>query len=130
MRVVSSNERFAPNNVNTIELLKQKHPPPHPLSFIPTTPVPDSCSSANLTSDDIIKSIMSFPAGSAGSPDGLRPQHLKDLISVRDGPESVLLVESITHQIRKLCLQWESIAWLQQDCTFLELLWGYIDPLL
>ena len=29
---------------------------------------------------EVLKAIRSFPCGSAGSPDGLRPQHLKDLI--------------------------------------------------
>jgi hypothetical protein len=28
--------------------------------------------------------VLTFPAGSAGGPDGLRPQHLKDLIQCQD----------------------------------------------
>ena len=31
--------------------------------------------------EDVARAIRSFPNGSAGGPDGLRPQHLKDLIS-------------------------------------------------
>ena len=46
---------------------------------------------------------MSFPAGSAGGPDGLRLQHLKDLISAREGPGSVSLVESLTRFVNFVC---------------------------
>jgi hypothetical protein len=38
------------------------------------------------------KAVFSFPAGSAGGPDGLRPQHLKDILgSCRDDLESDFL---------------------------------------
>ena len=35
-----------------------------------------------MTEVEIVQAIHSFPNGSAGGPDGLRPQHLKDLTSV------------------------------------------------
>ena len=37
-----------------------------------------------MSVDEVAKAIRSFPNGSAGGPDGLRPQHLKDLT----GPSS------------------------------------------
>ena len=45
---------------------------------------------------DVVQAIRSFPCGSAGGPDKLRPQHLKDLLQhaqhVRDeDPENPLL---------------------------------------
>ena len=39
---------------------------------------------------DIRKAIMSFPAGSVGGSDGLRPQHLKELISCRESGQDIL----------------------------------------
>ena len=48
MWLACSSESFAPEDDNSLQLLKDKHPPPHP--------------------------------GSAGGPDDLRPQHLKDII--------------------------------------------------
>ena len=33
-----------------------------------------------MTAKDILKAIRSFPNGSTGGPDGLKPQHLKDMI--------------------------------------------------
>ena len=34
-----------------------------------------------VTAADVKAAIMTFPNGSAGGPDGLRPQHLKDMIT-------------------------------------------------
>jgi len=33
---------------------------------------------------------MSFPAGSAGGPDGLRPQHIRDMLLCREGGSELL----------------------------------------
>eukprot|EP00731_Ephydatia_muelleri_P031243 Em0022g757a len=38
--------------------------------------------SVPVTSDEIVRAIQSFPCGSAGGTDGLRPQHLKDMVSL------------------------------------------------
>ena len=34
-----------------------------------------------VSEDEVASAICSFPWGSAGGPDALRPQHLKDMIS-------------------------------------------------
>ena len=41
---------------------------------------------------DVIQAVLSFPTGSAGGPDGLRPQHLKDLVtySLSEGPNRLI----------------------------------------
>ena len=37
---------------------------------------------------EVRKAVLTFPAGSAGGPDGLRPQHIRDLLMCREaGPE-------------------------------------------
>ena len=43
-----------------------------------------------VAESDVRKAIMSFPAGSAGGPDGLRPQHLKELMSCREFGQDIL----------------------------------------
>ena len=53
--------------------LQKKHPSLHPEAVIPTL-----ANDPTVTSDAIVRAIQSFPCGSAGGPDGLRPQHLKD----------------------------------------------------
>ena len=34
-----------------------------------------------MSDRDIINAVRSFPAGSAGGPDGITPQHLKDILA-------------------------------------------------
>ena len=74
--------------------MKEKHPPHHPLSANP--PRQEDAPHFEVSSSDVLNSILSFPAGSAGGPDGLRPQHLKDLVTSQHGLGSTLLLESIT----------------------------------
>ena len=52
-----------------------------------------------VTSDEIIRAIQSFPCGSAGGPDGLRPQHLKDMISPSAHSGGTALVEALRSTI-------------------------------
>jgi hypothetical protein len=97
VRIASSDESFAPINDDTLRRLEAKHPQTHPDCSIPASH--PSLSNIQVTSADIISGIQSFPAGSAGGPDGLRPQHLKDLISCRSGVGAGILVESLTRFI-------------------------------
>ena len=55
---------------------------------------PTTLSTANFTDEDIIAAVRSFPAGLAGGPDGTRPQHLRDLISIRE--TGTPLISSLT----------------------------------
>jgi len=43
-------------------------------------PNPSQYSSLSVTESDVRCAVLSFPSGSAGGPDGLRPQHLRDLM--------------------------------------------------
>jgi len=36
-----------------------------------------------VTEDEVCQAVLSFPAGSAGRPDGVRPQNLKDMLLCR-----------------------------------------------
>ncbi len=68
-----------PHEEETMAALKAKHPPPHPDTQI--SPPLDDPKLSTISDHDVAKAIHSFPNGSAGGPDGLRPQHLKDLVS-------------------------------------------------
>ena len=48
------------------------------------------------------KAVMSFPAGSAGGPDGLLPQHLKDLVSPTLGEVGASFVEALASFVSQL----------------------------
>jgi len=43
-----------------------------------------------VTEEEIIQAILSFPKDSAGGPDDLRPQHLKDMISEDSSRHAVI----------------------------------------
>ena len=75
-------------NEETYAALKAKHPAPHPGTCFPSPPVSADLS-FQVTPHDVLATIRSFPNGSAGGPDRLLPQHLKDL--VQDQDESLLL---------------------------------------
>ena len=63
---------------------------------------PNGSASASLqvSSVDIRRAISSFPNGSAGGLDGIRPQHLKDLLLGRTNDDPLLL--AITDLINAL----------------------------
>ena len=48
----------------------------------------------------MLKDIRSFPAGSSGGPDGIRPQHLADLVSCREsGAELLSAITAFTNSL-------------------------------
>ena len=90
VRLACSEDSLAEKCDATFSALEQKHPSPHPDSSIP--PTPDVLSnSMDVSEAEVVGAIRSFPCGSAGGPDGLRPQHLKDLINHGNGQTSSLL---------------------------------------
>ena len=96
VRVASSDVSFAPTNSTTLDLLRDKHPPPRqPYSSIP--PQDNNSIGMEVTSSDVNDAIRSFPPGSAGGPDGLRPQHLKDLLLSRSVMGATHLLDAVTH---------------------------------
>ena len=82
VRLASSEDTLAPMNEATFEALKGKHPPPHPDTIIPSVEESHQCLS--VSEEEVEQAIRSFPMSSAGGPDGLRPQHLKDMLLSQD----------------------------------------------
>jgi hypothetical protein len=78
VRLASSEDVMAEHTNDILEALRRKHPPPHADSSIADL---DSGTPLQVPIDTelIRKAITSFPNGSGGGPDGLLPQHLKDL---------------------------------------------------
>lgn len=112
IRLAVSEDSLAESSESTYSVLKEKHPPPHPASSIP--PLLDGAPLPIAVSEGmVVRAIKSFPNGSAGGPDGLRPQHLKDMISSSDGADSPLLIALAAFSAKGRCL-------LPSDRTF----WG------
>ena len=85
VRLASSDATLAPIDNSTFAALQEKHFPSHPDSIFPPLQEDFLSNSISASDEDIIKAIRSFPNGSAGGPDGLRPQHLKDMIDSSAG---------------------------------------------
>jgi len=93
VRLISSEDSPALPSEENLRLLQEKHPPAHKDRSMPAPPT------TNLTCPEFLtvgvaKAVKSFPPGSSGGPDGLSPQHLKDLLAV-EGAEGGLL-QSLT----------------------------------
>ena len=98
VRILCSDDKPAPNDQATLDALQRRHPnAPDDRCNLPN---PSTFSAMQMTENDIIKAIRSFPAGSTAGPDGLRPQHLLDLINCQEAGNA--LVMSITALVNLL----------------------------
>src|SRR6218665_3533428 len=92
VRILCSNESPVPADSESLEELLKMHPPPMDMS---EPPLPPSNSLAFQTTEgDVMRMVRSFPAGSAGGPDGIRPQHMLDLITCKE--VGITLLSSLT----------------------------------
>ena len=91
--VVSKETVLSPSNETKMKL-QEKHPPKHPLSTnlpLPTEGNPNF----KVSKEKLVKAICSFRKGSAGGPDGQRPQHLIDMTGEVLGQDSERLLDSL-----------------------------------
>ena len=79
VRVASSSESICHPDPRSRHQIKTKHPPSHASSFFPLAPA--AVGHLEISPSSVWKAVLSFPAGSAGGPNGLLPQHIKDLLS-------------------------------------------------
>lgn len=94
VRVLCSQESIAPNSVETIAKLVSKHPDD------PDLFLEDKSFNVNIKPTEVAQvsnAIKSFPISSAGGVDGLRPRHLKDLISYTCGDNGLKLQSAIVN---------------------------------
>lgn len=83
IRQLCSSDVVAEPSPATRQLLLPKHPP---APADRRAPAPDDLTAPLLASVDQVRgAIKSFPSGSSGGPDGLRPQHLKDMTEKQVG---------------------------------------------
>ena len=97
VRILCSDEKPAPDNEATLRSLGAKHPPA-PLDRCPFPPL--SNNSLVVSVAEVLEAIRSFPNGSSGGMDGVKPQHLKDLVSSDDASNS--LIPAITDFVNLL----------------------------
>jgi hypothetical protein len=88
IRLLMSDDSFASPSAENVSRLKSKHPPAS--LNLASVPKPDLAGHLSVEETGVRSAVMSFPAGTAGGPDGLRPQHLKDMISCKEGGPKLL----------------------------------------
>lgn len=98
VKILSSNDVFAPQSQETLDQLRLKHPSPLQQINLPASPL-DSDARYVTNETDVHKAIFNFPNGSASGIDGLRPQILKDLLCKETGEFGKQLLLAIT----KMC---------------------------
>ncbi|XP_055337134.1 uncharacterized protein LOC129587422 [Paramacrobiotus metropolitanus] len=77
-------------DAKVLSVLRLKHPDAPTDASLPVPSDNDIPTFTPITAAEVISAVFSFPSGSAGGLDGLRPQHLKDLLNCKDAVESSL----------------------------------------
>ena len=96
VRLASSEASIAVPSSEMLAALWEKHPLPHPDSAIPLVSTEDQPRPVQVSEDELARTICSFTRGSAGGPDALRPQHLKEMISKSALGGGQMLLQSVT----------------------------------
>ena len=106
VRILSSDSKVLECSDNVISQLNAKHPDPRINAVLPHAPDESTRSNSILvSSENIRKGIRSFKNGSSAGPDGLAPQHRKDLISETLGEVSQRLVEVLVKFTNEIVLR-------------------------
>ena len=92
VRIASSDDKVTPFCEATFTKLQKKHPPAHQDTVIPPL---NPALFPSIAATEIIDAIRSFSCGSAGEPDGLTPQHLKDMTHPSANAGAQLLVTAL-----------------------------------
>ena len=90
---MASDDTLAPDNIETLNKLKERHPLA-PIGILLPDALENDDAHIPLSSDSVKTAILSFPAESAGGPDGLKPGHLKHLFGASEAGNRLL--ESLT----------------------------------
>ena len=86
IRLLMSEDSPAAPSPQSLSALREKHLPSSSVLTDLPAPQPQQCLSVDKS--EVRRHVLSFPAGSAGGPDGLRPQHIRDLLTYPEaGPE-------------------------------------------
>jgi len=102
IRLLSSADSIVPPDEDTFKKLVELDPARH----TDRRPPPSSTGQSMQTSPLFVRAgVASFPNGSAGGPNGLRPQHIKDLVPESNSNQSLL--ENITEFVN-IILQWKT----------------------
>jgi hypothetical protein len=101
IRLAASGDTVAPFGDVTTEALRDNHPARSP--SVAPIPLPHSAICLRQQESDVVAAVNSFLPGLVGGLDGLRPQHLKDMVGASAGEAGQRLLGHLT-EIINLCL--------------------------
>ena len=87
-----SSDKVLPPSEEVANKLREKHPDSHILTDMPEH---SETESVLIGKEDVKRAIASFPNGSSGGPDGLLPQHLKDMTNFTVGDPANTLLDDL-----------------------------------
>src|SRR6218665_1119000 len=74
----------------SLAAMQERHPKDNLVANLADLPVAAQAASFQVTEREVFDAMRSFPAGSSGGPDGMRPQLLLDLLNNRESSETLL----------------------------------------
>ena len=77
-----SDDSPAVPSAESLQALRQKHPSAS--SSLSNLPSAQSVQCMSVDKDEVRRAVLSFSPGSAGGPDGLRPQHIRDMLMCQE----------------------------------------------
>ena len=101
VRIMSSSDKVLPPSEEVANKLREKHPDSHILTDMPEH---SETESVIIGKEDVKRAIASFPNGSSGGPDGLLPQHLKDMTNFTVGDPANTLLDDLVDFFNKIVL--------------------------
>ena len=135
IRIISSSDTPAPVNMETLQALQQKHPAAASDRRPPCDPAGNQrFEPLQVSKEDVLRALRSFPLGSSGGPDGLTPQHINDLLAgaTDDSLQSavvdlvnVLLAGSCCKEINTIVFGGRLIALTKKDGGIRPISVGY-----
>jgi len=98
VRILCSEEKPATDTDATYTKLLERHPAP-PRDRKPAPP-PDDVTAVQVSEAEVLLAIRTFPAGSLGGPDGIRPQHILDLVACQEsGPALLTAITALVNSL-------------------------------
>ena len=101
LRILCSDDKPADMSQATLTKLEAKHPAA-PLDRS-SAPDPNQFQALQVTEEDVMRAIRSFPAGSSAGPDGVRPQHILDMVSCREGGQELAITAFVNMLLDGKC---------------------------
>ena len=96
LRILSSENGLADFNDESFVLLQGKHPAAPQDIDIPDAPEPTYASHSEA---EVIQALASFPPGTSGAIDGIRPAHLRDLVGPKVGEAGAMFRRALTRLV-------------------------------